>query len=577
VRYQPIYDVAELCVRQGVTHVVLCPGSRCAPLTIAFARHDNIIAKTFSDERSAAFIATGIAHQTQSPAILVCTSGSAAFNFAPAIAEAFFQEIPLLIFTADRPKEWIDQLDGQTIRQTNIFGAHVKKSFNLPEDYEHPDAVWYIHRVINEAINLSQEFPKGPVHVNAPFREPLYPAKGEKISFNQNLKVVRAHSFSQEIASDEITEFGRRLNDFSKILLLAGQQDFDDDLLKATEKFAQANHAPVLGDILSNLHSNQSVIRYSDTFLGSCGEDVKKSLQPELLITFGKSIISKNTKLFLRKYKPKEHWHIQPSGNSADTFQALTEVIKCEPKVFFKAVTSNQAKKKFEDQKKENFKLIWEAEEHRTIQSMNSFFKNGGFSEIELVKDFISQLPSRCNLHLANSMAVRYANLAGIESGKKGIHVYSNRGASGIDGCTSTAVGHALSNETPNFLLTGDMAFFYDRNAFWHTYRLPNLHVLVLNNHGGIIFSMIDGPGNVAELEEFFVTKQKLTAQHLCSEFGFEYLPIDSTKKIKNGWKDFLTFNSKTKILEIESSQDANREAYHKFKQQIKEGYGIKV
>jgi len=577
VRYQPIYDIAELCARKGVTRAILCPGSRCAPLTIAFARHNDITARTFSDERSAAFVATGIAHETQSPALLVCTSGSAAYNFAPAIAEAFFQEIPLIVFTADRPNEWIDQLDGQTIRQTNIFGSHVKKSYNLPEDCEHPDSVWFIQRVVNEAINLSQEFPKGPVHINAPFREPLYPTKDDKISFNKNVKVIHANAPSQNIASEEIVEFGKRLNQFSKILLLAGQHDSDDELARAIEKFSQTNHAPVVGDILSNLHSSPNVVRYADAFLGACGEDVKKSLQPELLITFGKSILSKNTKLFLRKYKPAEHWHIQPSGNSADTFQSLTEIIKCEPKVFFKGVASTQGGKKFEDRKKENFKLIWEVEEHRTTQSMNDFFKHANFSEISVVKEFISQLPSRCNLHLANSMAVRYANFVGIEPGKKGIHVYSNRGASGIDGCTSTAVGHALSNETPNFLITGDMAFFYDRNAFWHNYRLPNLHVLVLNNHGGIIFSMIDGPGNVAELDEFFVTDQKLTAQHLCAEFGFDYLPIDSSKKLKNGLKDFMAFNSKMKILELESSQESNREAYKKIKQQIKEGYGTKV
>ncbi len=577
MRYQPIYDIAELCARKGVTQTVLCPGSRCAPLTLAFSRHDDITVRTFSDERSAAFIASGIAHQTQSPAILVCTSGSAAYNFAPAVAEAYFQEIPLLVFTADRPKEWIDQLDGQTIRQTNIFGVHVKKSFTLPEDYEHPDAVWFIHRVINEAINLAQEFPKGPVHINAPFREPLYPAKGEKISFSKNLKVIQSNSVAQHISADEVKEFNKRLNGFSKILILAGQNDFDDDLAKAVEKFTQAKHAAVVGDVLSNLHSRQNVIRYSDTFLGSCDEYVKRSLQPELLITFGKSIISKNTKLFLRKYKAKEHWHIQPFDSSADTFQSLTEIIRCNPKEFFKALIPSETEKKFDTQKKENFKLVWEAEEHRTIRSMNSYFKSSSFSEISFVKEFILQLPSRCNLHLANSMAVRYANLVGIEAGKKGIHVYANRGASGIDGCTSTAVGHALCNEAPNFLITGDMAFFYDRNAFWHNYLLPGLHVLVLNNHGGIIFNMIDGPGNVPELNEFFVTEQKLTAQHLCGEYDFEHLHVDSPKKLKNSLKDFFIFNSKTKILEFESEQEGNKEAYQKFKQQIKEGYETQV
>ena len=574
MRYQPIYDIAELCARKGVTQAVLCPGSRCAPLTIAFSRHDDITVRTFSDERSAAFVATGIAHETQSPSILVCTSGSAAYNFAPAVAEAFFQEIPLIVFTADRPKEWIDQLDGQTIRQENIFGAHVKKSLTLPEDYDHPDAVWFIHRTISEAINLSQEFPKGPVHINAPFREPLYPGKEDKISFSKNLKVIESNVIAQIISAEEVKGFNKRLSGFSKILILAGQNDFNDDLAKAVEKFSQSKHAAVVGDILSNLHSRQNVIRHSDTFLGSCTEDVKRSLQPELLITFGKSIISKNAKLFLRKYKPKEHWHIQPSGASADTFQSLTEVIRCESKVFFQALTSSDGEKKFEGQKKENFKLIWEAEDHRTARSMSTFFKGPSFSELALVKEFISQLPSRCNLHLANSMSVRYANLVGLEAGKKGIHVYSNRGASGIDGCTSTAVGHALINEAPNFLITGDMAFFYDRNAFWHKYPLHNLHVLVLNNHGGIIFNMIDGPGNVPELHEFFVTEQKLTAQHLCGEYGFEYLPVDSPKKIKNSLKEFFVFDNKTKILEFESKQEENKEAYQKFKQQIKEGYG---
>ena len=574
MRYQPIYDIAELCARKGVTQAVLCPGSRCAPLTIAFSRHDDITVRTFSDERSAAFVATGIAHETQSPSILVCTSGSAAYNFAPAVAEAFFQEIPLIVFTADRPKEWIDQLDGQTIRQENIFGAHVKKSLTLPEDYDHPDAVWFIHRTISEAINLSQEFPKGPVHINAPFREPLYPGKEDKISFSKNLKVIESNVIAQVISAEEVKGFNKRLSGFSKILILAGQNDFNDDLAKAVEKFSQSKHAAVVGDILSNLHSRQNVIRHSDTFLGSCTEDVKRSLQPELLITFGKSIISKNAKLFLRKYKPKEHWHIQPSGASADTFQSLTEVIRCESKVFFQALTSSDGEKKFEGQKKENFKLIWEAEDHRTVRSMSTFFKGPSFSELALVKEFISQLPLRCNLHLANSMSVRYANLVGLEAGKKGIHVYSNRGASGIDGCTSTAVGHALINEAPNFLITGDMAFFYDRNAFWHKYPLHNLHVLVLNNHGGIIFNMIDGPGNVPELHEFFVTEQKLTAQHLCGEYGFEYLPVDSPKKIKNSLKEFFVFDNTTKILEFESKQEENKEAYQKFKQQIKEGYG---
>ena len=203
VRLQPIYDIAELCAQKGVTQAVICPGSRCAPLTLALVRHGDITVRTFSDERSAAFIATGIAHETQAPALLLCTSGSAAYNFAPAIAEAYFQQLPLIVFTADRPKEWIDQHDGQTIRQPGIFGSHVKKSFTLPEDYGHPDAVWYLHRTVNEAINLANEEPKGPVHINVPLREPLYPVGSEKIAYSNNLKVIHAHPTQLSISEKE--------------------------------------------------------------------------------------------------------------------------------------------------------------------------------------------------------------------------------------------------------------------------------------------------------------------------------------------------------------------------------------
>lgn len=574
LHYQPIYDIAELCAKRGITQAILCPGSRSAPLTLAFAQHDDITVRTLSDERSAAFIATGIAQQTQSPCVLVCTSGSAAYNFSPAVAEAFFQQIPLILFTADRPKEWIDQYDGQTIRQNNLFGAHVKKSYTLPEDYDHPDSRWFIQRVVNEAINLSEEFPKGPVHINAPFREPLYPSKNEKIEFSKDVNLIQVTKSPASLPDPDTEALKNEIAGFSKVLVVAGQQAFDDGLCKAVEKFSEANFAPVVGDILSNLHSNKDVVRYADTFLSGCGKDVKQSLQPELLITFGKSIISKNTKVLLRQAKASEHWHIQPSGEVADTFQSLSRIIRADPKLFFKALAVPKNDKGFETQKKENYLRLWQAEEHRMLRSMKGYFDRPAFSELGFLKEFMGQLPARCNLHLANSMSVRYANFIGLEAGKKGIHVYANRGTSGIDGCTSTAVGHSLCNEVPNFLITGDMAFFYDRNAFWHNYPMPNLHVLVLNNHGGIIFNLIDGPGNTAEKDEFFVTRQKLSARHLATEFGFDFTAVDSIKKIKNAIKDFFIFDGKTKILELESRQDENQNAFESFKQQIKSGYG---
>jgi 2-succinyl-5-enolpyruvyl-6-hydroxy-3-cyclohexene-1-carboxylate synthase len=573
LRLQPIYDIAEQCARQGINQAVLCPGSRSAPLTLAFTRHENITCRTFSDERSAAFVALGIAQQTKMPSILVCTSGSAAYNFAPAVAEAFFQEIPVLIFTADRPKEWIDQLDGQTIRQNNLYGSHVKKYYELPEDYAHKDVNWFINRVVNEAIALSQEYPKGPVHINVPIREPLYPAAGETLSFSKKLKTVNVTPTLRSLSAGDKKSLSQSLAGFTKVLVVAGQQDYHQGQAKSVEKFCKANKVALVGDIISNLHSLSGNIRYADVFLGPCGESIKKSLQPELLITLGKSVISKNLKSYLRQYPAQHHWHIQPAGPIADTFQSLTRVVPCDPKSFFEELSSSPLIGKFELQKKENYSQLWKAEEHRTQLAYQSYFDSEAFNELNAIKELLTSLPDRCNLHLANSMSIRYANLVGLTEKNKGIHVYANRGTSGIDGCTSTALGHSLSSDVPNILITGDLAFFYDRNAFWHNYPVPNLRVIVINNHGGIIFNLIDGPGNLPEQNEYFVTNQKLSASHLANEFGFDYHKVDSSKKLKASIKQFFDFGGNTKIMEIVSSQPSAKSAFEQFKKHIKKNY----
>lgn len=572
MRLQPIYDIAELCARQGIQQAIVCPGSRCAPLTLAFSRHKEITCRTISDERSAAFIALGIAQQTKKPVALVCTSGSAAYNFAPAIAEASLQEIPLLILTADRPKEWIDQWDGQTIRQKNIYGSHVKKSYDLPEDYSHPDSVWYINRVTNESIALSQEFPKGPVHINVPLREPLYPAADEKITFTKNIRSISVSQPKSALSESDKKSLIQSLSNFTKVLLIAGQQDYDGRLAKAISKFCKVNQAVLVGDVISNLHAIPNTVRYADIFLSACGESIKKSLQPDLVITFGKSVISKNLKQFLRSHAPVQHWHIQQGGITADTFQSLTQVIHGDPQTVFESLSDTKIEKS-QLQKKENYVGFWKAEENRTKLSSKKYFSETEFNELPVLKEIIFSLPEQCNLHVANSMSVRYANLIGLDHRYSGVHVYSNRGASGIDGCTSTAVGHALSSDFPNILITGDLAFFYDRNAFWHNYPIPNLHVVVINNGGGIIFNLIDGPDQLEEKDQYFITDQKLSAINLANEFGFQYLKLDSNKKVKTTLKEFLSFGRKLKILEILSDQQTGKTAFNKFKEQIKKGY----
>jgi 2-succinyl-5-enolpyruvyl-6-hydroxy-3-cyclohexene-1-carboxylate synthase len=574
-RYQPIFDIAELCARKGVHYAVLCPGSRCAPLTIAFVRHPLIQQKTFSDERSAAFIALGVAQQTKTPAILVCTSGSAAYNFAPGVAEAYFSQTPLLIFTADRPPEWIAQHDGQTIHQPNIFGKHVKKSFELPVDYDHPDSIWAINRIMNEAINLSLQEPCGPVHINAPFREPLYPKPEHQIKFGETLRVMEELPSPYDLSDAQKQFLLERFSRFHNILIVAGQHDRDAMLLDALAHVSQAHHLPVVGDIISNTHPLDSVVRYADSFLAHASDDIKKMLRPDLLITYGKSVISKNLKIFLRKFKPVEHWHFQSNDVAADTFQSTTHTLHAAPAHALKFLGSLQPDQSFEKQKQNNFYKLWEVEDRRISRILKDFFPVPEVSELDLVNEVINALPESGNLHLANSMSVRYANYIGLKASQKGITVYSNRGTSGIDGCTSTAVGHSLENSTPNVLITGDLAFFYDRNAFWHNYPLPNLRVVVLNNHGGIIFGMIDGPGSLPEAEEYFITRQQLNARKLCEEFGFDYLKMDNKRKVKNLLKDFFDFDGRTKILEIESDITLNKTIFDNLKYKIKKSYEL--
>ncbi len=573
MRFQPIYDIAEVCAKKSVTHAVLSPGSRCAPLTLAFTRHPKITSRTFSDERSAGFVALGIAQDAKNPVVVICTSGTAAYNLAPAVAEALFSETPLIILTADRPAEWIGQHDGQTIHQHEIFGKHVKKSFQLPQDYDHDDSRWAINRIINDAINLSRLEPRGPVHVNAPFREPLYPEKNEEIIFSNNVRVIEQFETTSTLSSDQQEFITKAWKQFNNVLVVAGQHDLDSALVNTLDKASSAHSLAVVSDIISNLHPLPNNIRHSDLFLAQATDRVKKSLQPDLLITFGQSLISKNLKLFLRKYRPLHHWHIQPAGVPTDPFKTTSAVFHCNPVDFFQYVASITGKPDFETQKQRNFQKLWEIENRRVERILSNFFTHESISELELVRNILSIIPNGSTVHLANSMSVRYANFFGIDLSKPNTAVFSNRGTSGIDGCTSTSVGHALSSKKPVFLITGDVAFFYDRNAFWHNYPIENLRVILLNNHGGLIFNMIDGPASLPEAGEYFITRQRLNAEYLCKEFDFDHLKLDNRRKLKNILKEFYEFDGRTKILEFESDINMNRSIFDSLKQTIKQSY----
>lgn len=622
---QAVFNIAEICAQHGITDVVLSPGSRSAPLTLAFARHPAYRGKlrVVPDERAAAFIGLGIAQATRRPVVLVCTSGTAGLNYAPAVAEAFFQQIPLLILTADRPPEWIDQLDGQTIRQRNLYGAHAKGTFNFPADTAHADAKWHAERIINEAINLTLVGPAGPVHVNVPLREPFYPKAGEEVGYETAVKIIRDDHANTILPPAEILDLRRQLREAGRVLVVAGQQAENPTLTAALYEFAEARHITVVADTIANL-GDVPAVRHHDIFLAGLSKEQKADLRPDLLITFGQSLISKSLKLFLRDAAPAQHWHLLPTGEVADTFRSLTRIIRVQPAVFFQQLTvyetkdynragsqssvsflslreaqkviegSNPILSANEDQGSSppfstdlqpesgsipsgptEASLTWQQADAAAIAFLNQFFAAEGqpFNEFAAMRRALASLPDDTALHLANSMAVRYANILGLPTDRQ-IDVFANRGTSGIDGCNSTAVGAALAQPgRPVVLLTGDVAFFYDRNAFWHNYPTPNLRVILFNNHGGGIFRLIDGPRQQPELDEFFETHQALTAENLCRDFHLRYLPVSSFAELEAALPVFFAAESGAAVLEIFTDSKTNAAFFEDYRAAVKAAF----
>lgn len=554
---QPVTDIAEICAQLGLKNVVLSPGSRCAPLVLAFNRHPEMQVKTVSDERAAAFAGLGMAQISGKASVLVCTSGTAAYNYSPAVTEAFYQQIPLLVLTADRPLEWVDQQDGQTIRQQNIYQNHIKQSFNFPADLSHPDAIWHAHRMVSEAINLAHTFPAGPVHINVPLREPFYPTPEEVFSYSKNLKIIRETDNAFELSAKQTAEIAQELKQFKKVLIVAGQQFPDAELQQSVSTFCAQTHSVLVADVISNFNLPDA-IAHQDIFLNG-KNPATENLKPDLVITFGKSVISKNLKLFLRRTQNLVHWHVQEAGQVADTFQHLSRIIRSNPASFFQQIGTVSGLKT-----DENFGQIWQQENQRAATFLKEFFQEKPFNEFTAYWETLRALPENCLLHVANSMAVRYVNLIGL-SAQKNITVLANRGTSGIDGSTSTAVGNAWESGKTTILFTGDLAFFYDRNGLWHNYLPANLKIVLFNNQGGGIFRLIDGPSNVPELNEYFETRQVLQAENTARDFGLRYFKCNSEAELLLSIPEFFQTKGAA-LLEIQTENLANAAVYKAFK-----------
>lgn len=539
---QPLIDMAEICYQQGIRHVVISPGSRSAALTLAFARHGGFRSHVCIDERAAGFIALGMAQQIESPVVLICTSGSAAYNFAPAVSEAFFQQIPLLVLTADRPKEWQHQYDGQTIYQTGIFGQHVKRSFEVSPDYQHSDVQWAINRITNEAINLASMAPNGPVHINVPIREPFYPSEGEDFNASREVRIIKRQEndivWPQAFWEELLDEW----ESAPKILIAGGQNKPDAALNAILNRIAEEWQIPVLGDCIANL-SGKEIIRHHDLFLGKNGAE---NLRPDLLITFGMSFLSKEFKQFIRRNPPRYHWNISEDAFLADPFQSVTRDISGKAVSLLESLFEKLDYQSFVENSDlghdTGFHALWLENERNARQKKHENLQNlSTLSDLTLLDFVFKFTKGYFQLHIANSMSVRYANVLATENEWSG--VFANRGTSGIDGCVSTAIGAARVNGQPTLLVVGDVAFLYDRNGLLIDNLPQNLKVVVLNNAGGNIFRMIDGPGSLPELETFFETRHSFSAQRTCEDSGIAYFRVSEAEGAGNVIQEFLNFD----------------------------------
>lgn len=534
--------LAHILKEYGISDIVISPGSRNAPIAIHFAESDGFHCYSIVDERSAAFVGMGMAMSQKKPVAITCTSGSAVVNYYPAITEAFYANIPLLILTADRPSELIDLFDGQTIRQHNIFQQHSYGDFQLLED-DQEDAEQENRIIIQKAVELCIE-KSGPVHINIPLSEPLYDLVMEVPTFPSIESNIQQKKFS--LPSKYIAEW----NTTKRILILVGSHAYSPELNAQLAQLAKNHSAVVLCESNSNIHHDK-FFGHIDRYIFNFTEEDYTTYAPDLLITVGQNVVSKKVKQFLRKAQPQSHWHVDPYWHP-DTYNCLTDKINAVAEDFF-----SQLIKSINLEPQAYFNL-WDTLKEKRDKKHEEFLNTIGFSDFYIYYLLALKTPEHYNIHISNSSAIRYAQLFDYNDRQ----VFCNRGTSGIDGSTSTAMGFAIKDKNPTVLITGDISFFYDINGLWNPYIPPFTRIIVCNNGQGDIFKIIPGPGNTNEntLNEFIATKHHHNAEHIAKHFGFGYVKVDDDTTLGRVMDNFFKPDTKPKILEICTQEVENSE-----------------
>lgn len=562
--------IVRFCVAKKIRHIVISPGSRNAPLIKGFVSDPFFKTYSIIDERSAAFFALGIAQQTHEATAVVCTSGSALLNYYPAVAEAYYSDIPLVVLSADRMPHRIDIGDGQTIRQTQVFEPHLEAAAYLTPDVSHATTTLLNHPTqtllkkdatraeiiqrqaeiqtknelaINQVLNtaLTQN---GPVHLNIPFEEPLY------TYVEDQLPLSNCSLPNQSVDDYTFEAFFDLWNSMEKKMILVGVLPPNKLNQRIIDFLAADPSVTVLTETTSNL-SNPNFIQSIDTFIAPLEHASKdlSSYQPDLLLTFGGMIVSKKIKNFLRKHPPKKHFHVDKK-RANDTFFCLTGHLKTTVDIFFKALKDQNF-----PYVQSNYCAHFLAQYNKQRLKGFKYLKTIPFSDLKAFELVFDCLPDSINLQLANSSTIRYAQLFNSLASNA---VFCNRGTSGIDGSTSTAMGAAWVSERQTVFITGDLSLYYDSNAFWNNYLKSNTRIILVNNQGGGIFRILPGEKDTNDYDTYFETVQKRSAKKLCKAYGIGYRSVSSVFGLKVQLKRFFKPSNRPQLLEIRTPRKIN-------------------
>lgn len=566
--------LTALLVEYGVSDAVVCPGSRNAPIVHNLAQCESIRCHPVTDERSAGFYALGLALATRRPTVVCVTSGTALLNLAPAVAEAFYQHVPVVVVSADRPQQWIGQLDGQTLPQPDALGLFVRRAVSLPEpDSCSPESScyeeqrWLCRRLVNEALLDSMLRQPAPVHINVPVTEPLFTFDVERLPVVRRLGVMEKVSFLNE--QPEL--FGRFFR-AGRPLVVVGQMAAS--LISPETICSLSRHYVVFTEPLSNpsyisIHFDEAV-RYLAKADGSI--DTAQYI-PDYIIYVGDTIVSKPARRWLRASKAPSCLITPDALDIHDPVMTLEDVVECPLDDIdvllsqFCDIYDNKDDYADDDgimaheESRKAFHSRWQALLDRCSEHAEAYEPQ--FSQMATVKYFEEQLADLdmdiC-VHYANSSAIRLACIYAQH------YVWCDRGVNGIEGSLSTAAGFSLATDALTVCVIGDLSFFYDQNALWNSNTRGNLRIILLNNHGGSIFRQLPGLDKSPAADAFVAAKHDASAQGICTQNDIGYLAAKNMDEMQIGIVTLLTRETdRPMLLEVFTEGDEDARTLDKY------------